>query len=115
MIICRTSVAPGLSRPKFNGLLKGSREIKKIAFNIFNFPIEARPRPRPLLHPSALVLFSKSSFEGMFIGVVLLICFTDLEGISTTKLGSHLFSTVGLVAEYIEIIRQKYKRHFYHA
>ena len=47
----------------------------------------------------------------MFIGVVLLICFTDLEGISTTKLGSHLFSTVGLVAEYIEIIRQKYKRH----
>ena len=47
----------------------------------------------------------------MFIGVVLLICFTDLEGKSTTKLGSHLFSTVGLVAEYIEIIRQKYKRH----
>ena len=47
----------------------------------------------------------------MFIGVVLPICFTDLEGISTTKLGSHLFSTVGLVAEYIEIIRQKYKRH----
>ena len=47
----------------------------------------------------------------MFIGVVLLICFTDLEGISTAKLGSHLFSTVGLVAEYVEIIRQKYKRH----
>ena len=47
----------------------------------------------------------------MFIGVVLLICFTDLEGISTTKPGSYLFSTVGLVAEYIEIIRQKYKRH----
>ena len=65
----------------------------------------------PLPHPSPLVLFSKSSFQGMFIGVVLLIFFTDLEGISTTKLGSHLFSTVGLVAEYIEIIRQKYKRH----
>ena len=31
--------------------------------------------------------------------------------ISTTKLGSHLFSTVDLVAEHIEIIRQKYKRH----
>ena len=31
--------------------------------------------------------------------------------ISTTKLGSHFFSTVGLVAEHIEVIRQKYKRH----
>ena len=51
--------------------------------------------------------------------LVLFICFTDLEiskpncfrQISTTKLGSHLFSAVGLVAEHIEIIRQKYKRH----
>ena len=51
--------------------------------------------------------------------LVLLIYFTDLEiskpncfrQISTTKFGSHLFSTVGLVAEHIEIIRQKYKRH----
>ena len=51
--------------------------------------------------------------------VVLFISFTDLESskpncfrqISTTKFGSHLFSTVGLVAEHIEIIRQKYKRH----
>ena len=31
--------------------------------------------------------------------------------ISATKFGSHLFSTVGLVADHIEIIRQKYKRH----
>ena len=31
--------------------------------------------------------------------------------IFTTKFGSRLFSTVGLVAEHIEIIRQKYKRH----
>ena len=31
--------------------------------------------------------------------------------ISTTGLGSHLFSTVDLVAKHIEIIRQKYKRH----
>ena len=51
--------------------------------------------------------------------LVLFICFTDLEiskrncfrQISTTKLGSHLFSTVGLVPEHIEVIRQKYKRH----
>ena len=51
--------------------------------------------------------------------LVLFIYFTDLEiskpncfrQISTTKFGSHLFSTVGLVAEHIEIIRQKYKRH----
>ena len=55
----------------------------------------------------------------MVIQVVLFICFTDLESskpycfrqISTTKFGSHLFSTVDLVAEHIEIIRQKYKRH----
>ena len=31
--------------------------------------------------------------------------------ISATKFGSHLFSTVGLVADHNEIIRQKYKRH----
>ena len=51
--------------------------------------------------------------------LVLFIYFTDLEiskpncfrQISTSKFGSHLFSTVGLVAEHIEIIRQKYKRH----
>ena len=55
----------------------------------------------------------------MVIQVVLFIYFTDLESskpycfrqISTTKFGSHLFSTVDLVAEHIEIIRQKYKRH----
>ena len=55
----------------------------------------------------------------MVIQVVLFICFTDLESskpycfrqISTTKFGSHLFSTVDLVAEHVEIIRQKYKRH----
>ena len=55
----------------------------------------------------------------MVIQVVLFIYFTDLERskpnwfrqISTTKFGSHLFSTVDLVAEHIEIIRQKYKRH----
>ena len=55
----------------------------------------------------------------MVLWVVLFIYFTDLEKsklnccfrqISTTKFGSHLFSTVGLVAEHIEIIRQKYKR-----
>ena len=55
----------------------------------------------------------------MVIQVVLFIYFTDLESskpycfrqISTAKFGSHLFSTVDLVAEHIEIIRQKYKRH----
>ena len=55
----------------------------------------------------------------MVIQVVLFICFTDLESskpycfrqISTTKFGSHLFSTVDLVAEHVEIIRQRYKRH----
>ena len=55
----------------------------------------------------------------MVIQVVLFICLTDFESsklncfrqTSTTKFVSHFFSTVDLVAEHIEIIRQKYKRH----
>ena len=55
----------------------------------------------------------------MVLQVFLFICVTDFEGskptclrqISKTKLGSHLLSTVSLVAEHIKIIRQKYQRH----
>ena len=55
----------------------------------------------------------------MVLQVVLFICVTDFESskptclrpISKTKFGSHLLSTVGLVAEHIKNIRQKYKRH----
>ena len=55
----------------------------------------------------------------MVIQVVLFICLTDFESsklncfrqTSTTKFVSHFFSTADLVAEHIEIIRQKYKRH----
>ena len=67
----------------------------------------------------ATCCFSKSPSPSMVLRVVLFICLTDLECSKpnyfrqtiTTKFGSRLFSTVGLVAEHIEIIRQKYKRH----
>ena len=46
-----------------------------------------------------VVLFMESSKPNCF------------RQISTTELDSHLFSTAGLVAEHIEIIREKYQRH----
>ena len=63
--------------------------------------------------------FCKSPSPSMVLQVVLFMCVTDFESskptclrpISKTKFGSHLLSTVGLVAEHIKNIRQKYKRH----